>query len=134
MFRASPAYGWGAGSFRFIFPIYQSHYPAIYSDPTEWLYWEHAHDDYAEFLAEFGIVGTTLLALGGICYLARLARLRFWRDPLSLLLFAGCCVTLLHCLGDFNFYNPAILITWCAFWPALVRWNEIASPASSHST
>jgi len=125
MFRASPVYGWGAGSFRFAFPAFQRSYPVIYSMGNMRLYWEHAHNDYAELLAELGIVGTTLLAAGGVYYLTKLARLHFWGNSLSLLLFVGCMITLLHCAVDFNFYNPAILVTWCAFWPALVRWSKL---------
>jgi len=25
---------------------------------------------------------------------------------------------------DLIFFNPAVLITWCALWPALVHWTE----------
>ncbi len=124
LFRDSPAYGWGAGSFRFAFPIYQRYYPSIYSRGSEHFYWEHAHDDYAEFLAEFGLVGTGLLVLGFASFVVILCRRRFWKSALPLTLFTGCLLTLVHCLGDFNFFNPAILLTWCAFWPITARWSE----------
>jgi len=129
--RDSPVYGWGAGSFRFAFPIHQPDYPAIYIQDGKHLYWEHAHNDYVELLAELGLVGTAILALGGICWLVILCRTSFWRNPLSLILFTGCVITLVHSTVDFNFYNPAILITWCAFLSAIARWAELNRSASN---
>jgi O-antigen ligase len=125
LFRGSPTFGWGAGSFRFVFPIYQQYYPIIYMEGDQRLYWEHAHDDYAELLAELGIVGSSMLVVGAVYYLVTLLRLHFWENPFSLLLFGGCMITLIHCAGDFNFFNPAILITWCIFWPGMIRWLEV---------
>lgn len=130
MFRDAPGFGWGAGSFRFAFPIYQRRFPSIYQEDVRRYYWEHAHNDYAELLAEFGVAGASLLVLGAGYYAATLMRRRFWEHPPVLLLAGGCAVTLVHSLGDFNFFNPAILITWCAFWPTLVRWMELEGATS----
>jgi hypothetical protein len=127
MARVSPAYGWGAGSFRFAFPAYQRAYPPLlWSEQHKPLLWEHAHDDYAELLSELGIAGTSLIALGALYYSATLIRLRFWENRTALFIAGGCLVTLVHSYGDFNFYNPAVLITWCACWPLLVRLLEAA--------
>jgi hypothetical protein len=54
-----------------------------------------------------------------------LLRVRFWSNPASFLIFLGLLQTLAHCWVDFNFYNPAILMTWCFLWPVLVRWTEL---------
>ena len=138
--------GWGAGSFSFYFPVYQVRHPAITVEHGLHLRWEHAHDDYLELLAEVGIIGCGLLALGGLYYVAQLIRLRFWRQPLVILLLTGCLMTLLHATFDFPFFNPAVLITWCVFWPLMIRWlvfeqqlarampqtaNKVASNAAS---
>ena len=37
----------------------------------------------------------------------------------------GLVVTLVHLTVDFNFFNPAILTTWCVFLFAIVRWVEL---------
>jgi O-antigen ligase len=127
MFAADPIYGWGADGFRYGFPAFQQHYPTLYNDPTKdapRLYWEHAHDDYAECLAEFGLVGSALVA-GMLAYgIRRLVRARFWRNPCTALLVPGCALTLAHAAGDFPFHNPAILLTWCAIVTAAARWGE----------
>ena len=128
MAHDAPVYGWGAGSFRFAFPIYQRRFPSISRRGDQQFYWEHAHDDYAELLAEFGAAGSSLLVLGAAYYAIALVRRRFWEQLPALFLGAGCAVTLLHGLGDFNFFNPAILLTWCALCPALVRWTELNPP------
>jgi O-antigen ligase len=117
--------GWGAGSFRFYFPVYQVRYPEITMAWGQRLLWEHAHDDYLELLAEVGAIGCGLLATGFLLYIARLARLRAWRHPAAAVLLLGCLITMIHAGFDFPFFNPAILITWCALWPVMIRWLEI---------
>jgi O-antigen ligase len=119
--------GWGAGSFRFYFPVYQLRHPEliIAGDSHKRMLWQHAHDDYLELLAEVGALGCALLVTGFLVYLAKLIRLRFWRHPLAAILLGGCFVTMLHATFDFPFFNPAILITWCVLWPVMVRWLEI---------
>lgn len=129
LYRAQPVFGWGASSLRYAFPIYQRNYPGIFIDHGQRLYWEHAHDDYAEFLAEFGTIGCSILAAGFLSVVLALAKARFWRNPLAVLVGAGCVVTLIHCTGDFNFYNPAILTTWCFLAVAVIRWTEIENAA-----
>jgi O-antigen ligase len=119
--------GWGAGSFRFYFPVYQVRYPEITMNDERRVLWEHAHDDYLELLAEVGAIGCGILAAGFLLYLARLSRLRVWRHPAAILLL-GSLVTMIHATFDFPFFNPAILITWCALWPVMLRWLEIEQP------
>jgi len=55
MFRAHPWISTGLGSFETVFPQYQSL-------PTD-LTWDHAHNGYAEALAETGLVGGVLILL-----------------------------------------------------------------------
>ena len=128
--------GWGAGSFRFYFPVYQVRHPEIMiaGDSHKRMLWEHAHDDYLELLAEVGVIGCTLLIAGGLLGLARLIRLRCWRNPPMAVLLGGCLVTMMHAAFDFPFSNPAILITWCALWPLMIRWLEIENARSRTSS
>jgi O-antigen ligase len=53
IFRDHPWLGAGLGSFETVFPRYQS-FPSDFT-------WDHAHNDYAEALAETGIVGGALI-------------------------------------------------------------------------
>jgi O-antigen ligase len=64
MLRDHPWLGTGLGSFAEAFPRYQSF-------PSDFL-WDHAHNDYAEALAETGLAGgaAILSALGGFLWLA----------------------------------------------------------------
>ena len=104
IFRAHPWVGAGLGSFETVFPQYQS----FASDLT----WDHAHNDYAEALAETGIVGGALIlfSLGLFFRLAfRNLRDRLWHREGWLPIGAaiGCCGLLVHSLVDFNLHIPA---------------------------
>ena len=61
--------GWGAGSWRYIFPMYQKSYPEIYYQRYHprhgWKgrrVYHYAHNDVVQFLCEYGIVGCSLAA------------------------------------------------------------------------
>jgi O-antigen ligase len=114
MAQDRPGFGWGSGGFRFLFPLYQQRHEQIFRDPGgHRLYWEHAHNDYLELLAELGAVGCGLLGLGlgfaGWISLKPHAR----GNPLVLFGLLGLGTTLAHAWVDFPFQNPAILTTWC---------------------
>ena len=56
--------GWGGGSWRYVFPYYQRQYPEIMwidDTKTELAYWEDAHNDWAQYLSELGVIGFVLL-------------------------------------------------------------------------
>jgi O-antigen ligase len=102
--RDHPWMGAGLGSFETVFPRYQSF-------STDFL-WDHAHNDYAEALAETGLAGgaAILSALGLFFWLAfRNLRERLLH-PAGWMQFAaaiGCCGILVHSLADFNLHMPA---------------------------
>lgn len=120
-------FGWGSGSFRFCFPIYQHRYPALMKLPDSGraMYWDHAHNDYVELLAEFGLVGGALLVLMagylGFSYL----RIAAWRNPVALFGGLGCGLVAVHSIVEFHAYNPAILATFCVLAGGTIRWVEI---------
>lgn len=122
--------GWGAGSFRYGFPIYQMRYPDIYFtwNMQNRLRWEHAHNDIVQFPLEFGALGMVpfLVILGYLAWL--LLRVRFWRNPVSLLLVFGCTLVLVHAWADFVFQNPAVHLTWAVLLVAAARWAELDQP------
>lgn len=104
IFIHHPILGSGLGTLVSVFPEYESAYDGRLVD--------HVHNDYAELLAEMGI-------LGGICGLIFLGRLfRSARESFeaeqghfSRALHAGAiasvCAMLLHSLVDFNLHIPA---------------------------
>lgn len=123
MAKASWPLGAGAGSFRFLFPTYQQHYPAIFKMGNSRLYWEHAHNDPAETIAELGLPGCLLLtaALGYLLF--ALLRNFAWQNPLS-----GAVVLCLGFLAiyswwDFPFQNPPFLILWWTLAVAATMWS-----------
>ena len=102
--RDHPWLGAGLGSFETVFHRYQG-FPGD-------LTWDHAHNDYAEALAETGIAGGALIlfALGLFFWLAfgnlreRLKHRAGWIQFGAAL---GCCGLLVHSLADFNLHIPA---------------------------
>ncbi len=123
-------YGWGAGGFRFYFPVYQVKYPEITQDNDQHLFWQYPHNDYVQSLAEFGLVGCSLLVLmlGYGSWL--LIRFHFWRNPLVLFSVFGLLITLAHAWVDFQFQNPAILTTWCVLLAGMSRWVQLEETRS----
>ena len=124
-------FGWGSGSFESCFPIYQRRIPEISRSGDRPLLWQHAHNDYLELLAEFGLVGGALLvAMAGFIVLKAI-RVGVWRNPVGLFGGIGCGLVAIHSVVDFHAYNPAILTTFCVLAVAIVRWTEIeeVSPA-----
>ena len=104
MFVVHPWLGTGLGSFATVYPRYRT----FASD----LEWDHAHDDYAEALAETGVVGGALIVLAlGLFIVGAFSNLRQRLESTSgwirLGAAIGCCGLLVHTLGDFNLHIPA---------------------------
>jgi O-antigen ligase len=128
LFREQPLTGWGAGSFRHAFPIYQQNYPQIFRatpHPRHVYFWDHAHNDYVQTLAELGLIGAVFPALALLWLLFKLCRLGALAQPSFLVLTLGLGLILAHSWVDFPLYNPAILATFCAVWIMTVRWAEL---------
>ena len=96
--------GTGLGSFATVYPRYRSF-------PSD-LEWDHAHNDYAEALAETGTVGAGVI-LSALVLFFLLAfhnlneRLQTGVGWIGLGAALGCCGLLVHGLADFNFHIPA---------------------------
>ena len=104
IWRDHPWLGAGLGSFETAFPRHQS----FASD----FLWDHAHNDYAEALAETGVAGAAAIvsALALFLWLAfrnlreRLRHTAGWMQFAAAL---GCCGLLAHSFADFNLHIPA---------------------------
>jgi len=99
-----PVLGSGLGAFTSIFPRYQTKYPTIL--------FEHAENDYVEFLTDMGLAGFALIA--GLLYVYFRSTISAWRkrrDPFvkSIVLggLASCSALVAHGLMDFNMRVPA---------------------------
>lgn len=130
LFKDQPLMGWGAGSFRHAFPIHQQNYPEIFRSAQQVLFWDHAHNDYVQALAELGIIGILFPALSFLWLLVKLCRLGALAQPAFLLLILGFGLTLAHSWVDFPLYNVAILTTFCAVWVLVTRWAELETRSS----
>lgn len=104
MFMDRPFSGWGAGTFYTTFPAYAN------NDARQ--YYDHAHNDYVQFLAETGAIGTFFLAaliIGGIKNLHAITKqqgISIYKGMAIGILMAvfGC---LLQASVDFHFQIPA---------------------------
>ena len=90
-------FGWGAGSFRYIFPIYQKGYDILwyyyYREDRGWVgrkVYSYAHNDWVQFLAEYGIVGCTFLLAMFLCLLKVCVKLLWNRLAGIFLLWTFC--------------------------------------------
>jgi O-antigen ligase len=93
MWRARPWTGFGGGTFEAVYPEY-----ALFDVGRRV---DHAHNDWAEWLAEGGVPLTLMMAAFFTGTLANA-----WRHPWS----AGAAVVLLHSLVDFPMQIPAIAL------------------------
>ncbi len=126
LFRDQPLTGWGAGSFRHAFPIHQQNYPDITRGPgRRYFFWDHAHNDYVQALAEFGVIGFSFPLLVLLWLFTKFCRLGALRQPAFLLMLLGLGLPLAHSWVDFPLYNASILTTFGALAVMLVRWAEL---------
>ncbi len=119
--------GWGAGSFRHYFPVYQRNYPEIYKPSPKskrTFRWEYAHNDYVQLLAELGLIGAGILLAMLSLGITHLMRQRVWLKPHLMFIVLGLVITATHAWVDFQFHNPAILFLWCSSAVLIGRWAE----------
>lgn len=116
-------FGVGAGSFRYIFPIYQAKYTDL--GQAQGKYWEHAHNDLLQFPIEYGLVGFVIIAVFISWWLWRVFRRRFLRRPLVVCLFVYFGSMIGFARWDFPFQNQAILVTFCALMVLAVIMGEL---------
>lgn len=117
-------FGHGAGGFRYVFPLYQQHHPSIYKVGKKWFFWEYAHNDPAQALAEVGLVGVALLAAGLAWWFFALFRRGGFGNLLVVALALGVIATCFHSRVEFVFHCPAILYTAAAMFVVAVLWSE----------
>jgi O-antigen ligase len=125
MFEARPWTGWGAGSFRHAFPVFQQHHPLIYKQGRFTFFWTNAHNDHVQLLAEKGIFGAACAALALLWVGWRFLRDRIWSNPGHLLFGLGLALPLAHAWVDFPMANASVLTCFVVLATLLARWVEI---------
>ena len=106
MFLDRMWFGFGPGTYRWTYPPFQTW------GGYRWL--RYAHNEYLHLLAEYGIVGTALLAVAVVVVLGQALRL-FWRtrEEREATMLAGFIAVLLAALGhgvfDFNWHVYALV-------------------------
>ena len=111
MFRDRQWYGWGAGSFRFYFPVYQQDYPPLWQVDHQRLFWSHAHNDWLQYLAEYGIIGCALMGLMILYIFGNMVIFCNNVRSLNLIACLGFLLLAVHSMLDFVFQSPLILLT-----------------------
>ena len=99
MLEHYPVFGAGAGSFYGAFPRYRG--------PEIAAYYDHAHNDYTQFLVETGPVGAFLIgSLPLLALINAVLALSRRRDPLArgfaFAVLMGVCAIAIHSTVDFN--------------------------------
>jgi O-antigen ligase len=116
--------GWGAGCFRYGFTKYQHAEPELAQRGSTRFRWEHLHNDWLEFLIEFGVLGALpFMALTG-WWLRETLRLRLWKHPAICPGLVALGALALEAAGDFPLQNPSILLSAGALAPLLLRWGQ----------
>lgn len=129
MFADNPLSGVGLGAFGTGYASYQ--------DPLVQGIVEFAHNDWAQALSEFGLLGALLTGIGLICLFRRtLANIRLLgpgeRCGIALGLWAAVAAFSMHSLVEFNFQIPANAIILLAIVGALgSRAYEAPAPPAS---
>ncbi len=123
--------GWGAGSFRYVFPMYQREYPEIFYQRHHpkrgWVgrkVYEYAHNDIVQFVAEYGIIGSGLILLTVLSLLLpglHPSSLRTSGFAVGFMLLGTACAAA-HAFFDFIFNSPAY---WVAFIGLLAGLNRL---------
>lgn len=110
LWGASPLLGCGFGGFQHIFPLYQG--PEL-----QFGRFIYAHNDYAQLLAEGGVVGTALFAFAAWFFgQAVLRGFRKASDESRLFvlgLLIGVVAIALHSVVDFSLRRPAVAFLFC---------------------
>jgi O-antigen ligase len=129
------ALGWGGGSFRYIFPMYQRNYPEIYyryyHKKKGWLgrrIYNYAHNDIVQFIAEYGAVGSGLVFLALLWILFSAFRIFSFS---AFFLLVGFSTSMSHAFFDFIFNSPAY---WMAFLALLAASSKLLQLEAARRT
>ena len=101
-------FGWGMASYQHVFTRFYNTQNSVDRLPV---FYRDAHSDWLQAIAEYGLVGSSLLALCAIVPVLRLRR-RHFANPLPAYLLAGCALLLLYAWLEFPFGNVSVVLSW----------------------
>jgi len=135
MALAKPWFGWGAGSYPYVFYFYNTQEPNRLDGLPR--FYHDAHNDWLQTAAEYGLIGSALLALCAIVpWIATGRGSRVGSIPRHLL--AGCGLILLYAWVEFPFGNAAVVLTWWLLYFVGLRYGQISHhedrPGSANAT
>ncbi len=109
MARDQPWFGWGLESYATVFQRYNSR-PI---SPVDGLpqYYEQAHSDWLQLLAELGITGTVCVILMAVLPLLSGGR-RLWQSTYSRYLTVAVLLIAAYAWVEFPFACPAVVLAW----------------------
>ena len=126
MWLDNPILGTGAGSYKYAYPGYKS------DDVKATALYDHAHNDYAQFLAEFGIIAFLALAAAvSIALFWSIQAMRMRRNSLQQGLGFSACMgiiaILIHSAVDFNLQIPAnaFMFVFLLAIACIARWSKL---------
>ena len=119
--------GYGAGSFRWVSPPYQAQQPEQLRDGKLYLRVVHAHNDWLEMLAEWGVVGLlpVFVFLGWLG--RRLVRAFRPGHPETYPLALGLVLLGLHASLDLLFWYTPLMFTAAFLLAAMIIWTDHSS-------
>lgn len=136
MWRASPVWGWGGGSFLYLYNTFHVRVPElaahVYAEQPQLnrFFGPTANCDWIEFLAEYGAVGLLLMTSLLATVVNAWCRRAGYRDGLTFFLAVGVGGVLLHAFFDYILRNPAILTLGAGVVFAGLRYLRNEEPSS----
>lgn len=126
MWLENPLLGTGAGTYKHAYPHYKG------DDVTSAKLYDYAHNDYLEFLTEYGAIASlSLITAVIICFYWGLQAMRLRRRPINQGLgFASCMgimAIMIHSTVDFNLQIPgnAFMFVFMMAIACIARWSDL---------
>jgi hypothetical protein len=121
LFELRPAYGWGAGCYRYFINHEQRTYPLLMNNgkPISIVF---AHNDYMNSLCDLGVVGSIPLFAGILCLPAFVLLFRRRAvDGAFLMGLAGILASMLHSTLEFFMQHPLVALQFAILLTVITR-------------
>jgi O-antigen ligase len=106
-----PIFGVGGGGYgEYLLPYVKN--PKNRNIATQWRGMANVHNDFMQFLCEFGIIGTGLLAAILVLLIIKIKQTEEWKSAFVILGFISILGVLIHSLIDLPFRSPPIIIAF----------------------
>jgi O-antigen ligase len=120
MIGDKPWFGWGLSGYGGGFRFYQRAETRVVHNEGRITLYDHAHNDWLERLAEFGVIGFSLFVTPGIYWLVKAYRFGLRGSAERWLLYGGIAV-LVFAFGDMAFVNRTVAASFAVLFPLALR-------------